>query len=239
MMRWGLVWAGGCLLAVAIFAAISIDRTQVENITILDGPNAKQLLSVRTRLGEVDASTRDLAQIKTLLTALDWVHHVNVRKAWPDGISIKIYPEQIIAYWNDDGFINEEGEALVTDLLIGGDLPHLYGPEGEEQEVMVRYQQFNRMLAGYGHTIEALRYSERGAWIIETKDGLQVLLGKEDLKARMQSLLTVSENLRLAGDIGRVERMDARYSNGVAVRFVENDQLQLSGVNNSVKDANL
>ena len=239
MMRWGLVWAVGCLLAVMIFTAISIDRTEVEKITILGGPNEKQLISVRARLGEMEARARDLKQIKSLITALDWVHHVNVRKAWPAGISLEIYPEQIIAYWNDDGFINEEGEVLVTDLLIGGDLPHLYGPDGAEQAVMVRYQQFNRMLAGHGHTIEALRYSERGAWIIETRDGLQMLLGKEDLKARMQSLLTVSENLRLSGDIGRVERMDARYSNGVAVRFVENDQLQLSGVNDSVGDRNL
>jgi hypothetical protein len=66
-----------------------------------------------------------------------------------------------------------------------------------------------------------------------------VLLGKEDLKARMQRFLTVSVRLAERGDARFVERMDARYINGVAVLFEKNTQIKLAELNKPLGERSL
>jgi cell division protein FtsQ len=219
------------------FGKVSIDQAAVEEIRVVGNLDDPQLMSVRARLNELDAVISDASAVKQAVNDLNWVNRVNVRKEWPAGISVEVFPEQIIAYWNDNGFISEQGQVVETDLLVGGDLPLLYGPVGTEFEVMLQYQQLNRMLNVYGHEIRMLKKSERGAWSIETRDRLQVLLGKEDLKARMHRFLTVIN--RLQDEEKRIVRMDARYINGVAVQFAKDGQLNLADITQSVGEQSL
>ena len=199
----------------------------------------RQLVSIKQSLGGVDIASSEVEQVKHILSELDWVHHVNVRKNWPAAIEVEIFPESVIAYWNDNGFINEEGAVLYTEMLVGGDLPHLYGPAGSELEVMGQFQQLSQMLNNYGHEIKVLTVTTRGSWSLETEEGVEVLLGKEDLKARMQRFLNVSIRLADRGEARFVERMDARYINGVAVHFEKNNQIKLAELNKRVGERSL
>ena len=230
----------GILLVVAglAFATDSIDRSNVERIFILGNFDAHQLESIKTMLTKVDIASSDVEQVKKALRELEWVHHANVRKSWPNAIEVEVLPETVIAYWNDDGFISREGLVLYTEILVGGDLPHLYGPAGSELDVMKQFQQLSPMLNNYGHEIKSLTVTKRGSWSLETQDGVEVLLGKEDLKARMQRFLTVSVKLLERKDAMFVVRMDARYINGVAVNF-EKKQIKLAEFNKSVGERNL
>ncbi len=227
MLRSGFVAAVIVISGVLVFAKLTIDLSAVENLTIVGELSEKQLISVRQQLVAVEDSKWKADAIRLMLIELPWVHHVGIRREWPAGMSIEIHPESVMAYWNDNGFINSESRVLVTDLLQGGDLPFLYGPEGTEMEVMSRYQQLGGMLKSHGHGIRVLRRSDRGSWTIETREGIDVRLGKEDLKARLDRFLEVAGKLRRQGDERAIDRMDARYSNGVAVRFVENKDLNL------------
>ena len=222
-----------------VFATVSIDRSPVEHVAIVGVSDESQLVSIREALSGIEITARDSDLLKTKLGALDWIHHVNVRRNWPSGVDIEVHPEVVIAYWNDDGFINEQGRILVTDLLVGGDIPHLYGPAGAEFEVMTQYQQLGRMLHAYGHDIEVLKVNDRGSWSIETEENIEVLLGKEDLNARMQRFLKVSDRLHERGEKREINRMDARYVNGVAVHFQENDHIKLADINNRVGEQSL
>ena len=89
------------------------------------------------------------------------------------------------------------------------------------------------MLNSYGQGIKVLTVTDRGAWSLETKNGVEVLLGKEDLKARMRRFLSVSVRLAERGDAMFVKRMDARYMNGVAVRFEKDNQFEFTEFNKS------
>ncbi len=241
MLRPSTGFVSGVLLVVGLltFATVSIDRSNVKRMSIVGNLDERQLSSIKAALTEVDTASSEVEQVKQTLSELDWVHHANVRKNWPHAIEIEVFPESVIAYWNDDGFINKEGSVLYTEMLIGGDLPHLYGPEDAELDVMKQFQQLNHMLNNYGHEIKVLTVTERGSWSLETEDGVQVLLGKEDLKARMQRFLTVSVKLGERGDARFVERMDARYINGVAVHFEKDNQIKLAELNKSVGERSL
>lgn len=225
-----------CLLS---FAVVSIDRSAIERVSIVGDLSPEQLASLKENLAGFELADAEPADIREAVSELEWVHHANVRKGWPSGVDLEVHVEKVIAYWNDKGFINEEGGSLYSNLIVGGDLPHLYGPVGSEQEVMDQYQQLSGMLSKYGHEIKVLRVTERGSWSIETEEGVEVLLGKEDLKARMKRFLVVSERLRMQGNSRKVDRMDARYINGVAVEFADKNHMKLAEVNNSVGEQNL
>ena len=235
----GFLVASAVVLGLLSFAVVSIERSTIEHLAIAGELTPGQLASLKAHFDGVALSGMAPEDIRRQVTDLEWVHHVNMRKQWPYGIRLEVHVQQVIAYWNDNGFINDENDALYSNLIPAGDLPHLYGPVGSEQEVMEKYQQFSGMLNKYGHEIEALTVTERGSWWIETEGGVEVLLGKENLRARMQRFLVVSERLRMQSESREVERMDARYMNGVAVEFSDNKEMKLAEVNNNVGEQNL
>ena len=235
----GSVLAMSLVVGALAFATGFIDRSNVERISIVGNFNDRQLETIKALLTEVDIASNEVKQLKQTLSELDWVHHANVRKNWPQAIEIEIFPESVIAYWNDNGFINRQGRVLYTEMLVGGDLPHLYGPGGAELDVMEQFQQLSQMLNNHGHEIKVLTVTERGAWSLETESGVQVLLGQEDLQARTRRFITVSVKLAERGDARFVERMDARYINGVAVHFEKDNQLKLAEFNKSEGERSL
>ena len=221
------------------FATDSIDRSNVERISIVGNFDERQLKSIKALLADIDIESSEVGQVRQALRELSWVRHANVRKTWPHAIEVEVLPERVIAYWNDSGFISSEGSVLYTEMLVGGDLPHLYGPAGSELDVMEQFQQLSHMLNNYGFEIKVLTITESGSWSLETENGVEVLLGKEDLKARMQRFLTVSTRLAERGDAMFVERIDARYINGVAVHFEKKNQIKLAESNKSVGERSL
>lgn len=225
----------GILLGVGglAFATALIDRSNVGRMSIVGDLNDRQLESIKASLIDVDIASREVERVKQALSELDWVHHANVRKNWPNAIEVEVFPENVLAYWNDDGFINSEGSVVSAEVLVGGDLPHLYGTQGSEQNVMEQFQQLSQMLNSYGQGIKVLTVSDRGAWSLETKSGVEVLLGKEDLKARLRRFLSVSVTLAERGEAMFVKRMDARYVNGVAVHFEKKNQTKFTEFNKS------
>ena len=216
-----------------VFAKDSIDRSNVERISIVGNFDERQLKSIRALLAEIDIASIEVGQVKQALRELGWVRQANVRKNWPNAIEVEVIPVRVIAYWNENGFISGEGSVLYTEMLLGGDLPHLSGPAGSELDVMERFQQLSQMLNNYGLEMKALTVTERGSWSLETENGVKVLLGKEDLKARMQRFLTVSAMLAEREGAMFAERIDARYINGVAVNF-EKSQIKFAEFNKSV-----
>ena len=226
-------------IGLLFFAIVFIDQSIVRNISIVGSLNDRQLASIEDAFSGIDISSVESDQIDGALSELNWVHHANIRKSWPQTIEVEVFPESVIAYWNDKGFINKEGSVLYSNMLLGGDLPHLYGPSGSERQVMEQYQQLSQMLNNYGYAIKVLSITEMQSWSLETESGVEVLLGREDLKARMQRFLAIIETLAERGDKRFVKRIDARYINGVAIDFGTENTLQLAELNKPAEERNL
>ncbi|MFT7219471.1 MAG: cell division septal protein FtsQ [Candidatus Azotimanducaceae bacterium] len=226
----GFFWATTFFVGLVLFATLSVDQKSVGEIVVVGDLSEAQLGSIKLETDALKLTREKTPEVKVILNNLSWVHHVNIRKNWPDGLVIEVTPERAIAYWNDDAFITQEGNVVVTDLIVGGDLPHLYGPVGREFDVMTQYQQLWPTLRSSGHEIKVLSMNDRSSWSIETQEDITVFLGKDDLRARMTRFLVVSESLRKEGDKRRIKTMDARYANGVAVDFYNNEQLEIADI---------
>ena len=166
-------------------------------------------------------SLSDITDVKKSLEAVGWIHSAQVTLHWPDEMEIEVVSEVAIAYWNDDAFINSEGFVFESANYVGGELPQLYGLVGKEKVVMKHYQKLSRALLKSGRFIEVLKLNDRGSLEFESKDGIRVALGNVDIEQRLQRFLTVSRAIKGMENVPQIEKFDARYTNGVAVNFVE------------------
>ncbi|XOV87301.1 MAG: cell division protein FtsQ/DivIB [Pseudomonadota bacterium] len=215
-----LIAASLVVVMVVIAVNAALDYSLEINYVAVDGElNEAQREEVLLVMRDDFQRFVRLDDIKASIESIRWIHHVEVARQWPDRVRLRVVPERPIAYWNDDSYVNEEGRAFASAHMHIGKLTQLYGPEGKEQLVMQQYQQLTKSLARTGVSLETLRLDERGAWEFTTDRKIRVLLGKEDIKERVQRYLLVMENTDLAGRMDDVEQIDTRYSNGLAVSW--------------------
>ena len=166
------------------------------------------VLAMRSALSDID-------QVRNQVEGLSWVAAAEVRFNWPDELTISVHPERAIAYWNEAAFINKEGVAFQSTFHAGIDLPHLYGPRDQVDEVMRRYLEIRRALPDFA--IEMVEVRARCAVAFELRAGWQVLLGSSDIRARLHRSVVVINRLEGMGVNPLNTRIDARYTDGVAI----------------------
>jgi cell division protein FtsQ len=207
------------LLIVTFVVNISGQKFEMTRVSIAGDLSDDQRQDVYKRLiGAMDGGQR-ISEIKQLLEATGWIHHVEVSRRWPDKLLISIVNETPIAYWNDDAFISRDGKVFFSRYQHGGDLAQLYGPVGEELLVTQQYEQLNNALLKSGQEIEVLSLDDRGSWQFADAAGVKVLLGKEHITERIQRYLQVIDDGGLVRRMDNVMRIDTRYSNGVSVSW--------------------
>lgn len=178
-----------------------------------------QRAEVYARLVADRRRIKGIEDIKNLLERVSWISRVDVMRHWPDRITVAVVPEKPIATWNGDAFLDDSGNVFRSHYFNGSKLASLYGPAGSEDEVMEQYQQLAKALNRDGLSISTLKLDERGAWKFTTDGGIGVMLGKDDIMARLQRFLLVLHSKQLAPRVNDVKQIDTRYTNGVAVSW--------------------
>jgi cell division protein FtsQ len=165
----------------------------------------------------------NLADVRAALEELPWVRSVEVRRAWPDRLAVKIEEHVALARWPDDRLVNTFGELFVGSPMP--QLPLLGGPAGSQREVAERYHAFRQILAPIGGEPVQVLLSPRLAWEIRAtlpdRPMLAIDLGrdqpKQPVNERLARFVAVYPSTvgRLAS---RIDYVDLRYPNGFALR---------------------
>ena len=132
------------------------------------------------------------------LETLDWVRAARARRIWPAAVRIEL----------DLRAAAPPGVSLAT------------ASSGETQRL---FEVLNPSIADAGLTLAALDETDAGGWRIELGNGVPILLGHEALSERLGRALAVFGD-QLSGRVEQVERIDARYASGVAVRWRRADE---------------
>jgi cell division protein FtsQ len=190
----------------------------------------------RTTRSELEAATRgrvsgnffaaDLAQLRSGLEQLPWVRRVDVRRAWPDRLEVRLEEHQAMARWGDAGLVNVHGERFAGQSEDA--LPMFAGPAGTEGEVARRYRRFVELLAPLGSGLDRVILTPRYAWQLRLDSGLNIELGRDlandPAEARLARFVAV-----YPGTLGRIARrheyVDLRYTNGFALRVPDLERL--------------
>jgi cell division protein FtsQ len=164
----------------------------------------------------------DLTRVRADIENLPWVARAEVSRHWPDALHIRVVEHRPVARWNERGLFSDRGEVFEVSGSEGMQgLATLTGPDGRRQEVLESWQRMRRELATIGLDIDRLRVDERGAWTLTLGNGIELMLGREKVDERLARFISVHDELS-AGE-QRAARVDLRYTNGLAVRWVERD----------------
>jgi len=161
----------------------------------------------------------DLEGIRDDLKALPMVHEVTVRRAWPDRLMVFITEQVPVLRFGEDAYLNPYAEAFRPAATLPGlELPQVTGPAGSEKLLLDRFDAFTELLEPSGLRIARLALDGKHAWRITLSNGAEVLLGRRDVenKTRVVSRLLAGD---WAAERDRIERLDMRYSNGLAVAW--------------------
>jgi len=203
--------------------------------------------AVMATIGEaIDASgaaglhSLSLAQVQSAVSSLSWADRVSARRRWPDTLVVQLMPLTAVARWGGGGFVASNGEVIsLSASNARTQLPLLNCEGANSARAMEVFNLLSRALNPADLRLIELNESLLGEWtagIVErasaselSAEPMFVSLGADDLVPRLQRFLAVRARLidehKMAGGYSspmtRVASIDARYHNGVAVRFVE------------------
>ncbi|WP_077528657.1 cell division protein FtsQ/DivIB [Vreelandella utahensis] len=160
----------------------------------------------------------DLSRVKAQLEMLPWVESAAVEREWPGTLSVSVREHDPVALWNGRALISDEGAVFRPAAPAALDLPRLNGPPGRADEVLERARAFRSELAALGLGLESISLEARGAWTLLLDNGISVSLGRDRVRERFERFMTVYES-RLSPVAADITGVDARYGNGVAVRW--------------------
>ncbi|SFM74033.1 cell division protein FtsQ/DivIB [Marinobacter zhejiangensis] len=166
----------------------------------------------------------DLAEIKDALEQRPWVQSAAVRRVWPDRLVVDIREKKPLAYWNQDQLVSRTGQLFRPgNREVAGRLPQLAGPDERVEDVIAMARTMAEALAEKGVGFAGLTLEPRGAWTLLLNNGIEVSLGRDQVNQRFERFMAVYQG-QLAPRADEVERIDARYTNGVAVQWKPLDE---------------
>ncbi|MBU0501492.1 MAG: cell division protein FtsQ/DivIB [Gammaproteobacteria bacterium] len=164
--------------------------------------------------------TVNVLAVKRAAESLPWVAKASVRRVWPDTLLIRVTEQTPYARWGRQGLVNPGGVVFGSGgTELSQALPQLAGPEGSGRELIERYRYASKVLEPLGMKVAGLELNERGAWSLWTDGGVQVRLGVGGFNRRLERFVMAYPHLtKEAGR--RMESVDLRYANGMAVKWV-------------------
>lgn len=180
----------------------------------------------------------NLKKLKKNIENSDWVQSIEIRKVWPDQLIFNLVEHEPVIFVGD-GVLTREG-GLIKTLLKDEYIERL--PEfdfldnknlSEERTIAVwnEFKQIKKLLFELKLNVKKLTISELDSWKIDFKSGLQISLGRKNRFKRVQRLV---KTYPLIKDKTAIKRIDLRYHNGLAIRWLDN-QSEIASLNNYLK----
>ncbi|MCI0507706.1 MAG: cell division protein FtsQ/DivIB [Gammaproteobacteria bacterium] len=172
----------------------------------------------------------DVGGLKQNLEQYAWIKAVSIRRVWPDVLQILVTEQQPVAVWNHDSIINREGElfAPVAEQFPEG-LAAVNGPPGTHRALIKHFNALSQMAGELGLAITDITLNDRRAMQVTLSNGLQLLMGRvrNETESATEMLRFVrAYKATLAPQSDRIQVVDLRYTNGLAVRWKRQALLQ-------------
>jgi cell division protein FtsQ len=161
----------------------------------------------------------DLDRIRTEVADLPWVDSVTIRRVWPDTLRVKVLEQQPLARWGKDALLNQRGEIFRPQPLPA--FTQLAVLEGQVQDavgISREFQRIDTLLKTVGLEMSRVRVDARQAWLLHTRDGLEINLGRREILPRLARFVRLYPQLEQSAE-ARLKRVDLRYTNGFSASW--------------------
>lgn len=159
--------------------------------------------------------TVDLAETRAAFQQLPWVRSVSVRRKFPWQLEVVLEEHTALARWNKTSLVNTYGELF--DAKSDETLPEFSGEQENSLVVARMYGELEQELLPMQRHIVQLDLSPRMAWQVKLDDGMEIALGREEMRERLARFVKVFP-YSVAVRVPNARRIDLRYRNGFAVQ---------------------
>ena len=204
----------------------TLREVRVESLYGMDLRHVNELTVRNSVLGKIRGNffTTDLDQVRSTFEAVPWVRRATVRREWPNGLIVEVEEHEALGTWGEGRLLSVKGDVFTANLAEADDdheLPAFAGPAGSEKDVLARFSELRAWFAPVKLVPQELALSSRYAWTVKLDNGMSVELGREQdkntVKARVQRLVGVYPQLVARLQEGRIDTIDMRYPNGLAL----------------------
>ena len=158
-----------------------------------------------------------LQDAQDAIERLPWVQSAQVRKQWPDVLEVRVVEHKPFARWGNDRMLSEQGQLFATPARLRDvALPQLGGPDSKTADVVALYNESRALFAPTGLDVERLEMDARGSWSLGLSNGIAIIVGRDDARARLQRFARVLP--QLMDPQSPIARADLRYTNGFTVQ---------------------
>jgi len=178
------------LISSIVFAfdqLFSPDSFQVEELKIsadFERINPEQINQQVLPLIKNNYFAVNLKQVEQTVKDNAWVDQISVRRQWPRSIHIRLSEQKAVAHWGKNAYLNSRAEPFAVEHQSSlRELPHLYGPQGTEKELLDRFYQWKKRFAKKHLVLESLTMTPRYSY--EAK----VLIPREQQKQLTEQAL--------------------------------------------------
>ena len=222
------VLIAGLLIAIAVTAYNIYQRVLQQNLFPLKRVIIREPLRYGD-MGEVSEIIRnhhqrdlmhmDVALLADEMQRLDWIAKASVYKRWPDAVEVELEERVPVVRWGGSAYLDAAGEPFsIPDNDKLRQLFTLHGPDGYEKQVLQYYQLIAPWLASPHLEIKELLLDQRLIWHARLDNGLDVILGRDQLNERLKKLAVV--NAKVIEPYQRyIDAIDLRYHDGFSVRW--------------------
>ena len=175
----------------------------------------------------------NISDIKQSLEGMPWIDSVDLVRQWPDTLEVVVREQAPIARWGENGFVNVRGEIIIVDKSNSlSRFSTLTGQEKDAGLIMQQYSLLASKLQTYNMSIDVLEKNHRGVWRLQLKNGWKIIVGRSDVYKKVQRLTYLLDIKKLNAQM-KIESIDLRYQNGLAISWVEdtNDEKKEQAAN--------
>lgn len=161
----------------------------------------------------------DVEYIRDRLHQFPWVSDISVTRKWPDEVEIVITEKTVVARWNKESLLSEDGNLFVPkESSYPEGLPEFIGPDGQQINMLKYFININRILTPLHAKISYLELTPYLTWMLKLDNGMALRIGHNDVLTRMNHFVKVYP--KIIGERAEdVDYIDLRYPNGMAVRW--------------------
>lgn len=179
--------------------------------------------------------TLDLATIKRVVDSQPWVERSEVRRQWPDTLSVEIVESVPVMRWKTGGWLTVDGRIVELPGFENLSAVTVFGPPSQSLQIMSRAYQWAGKLDAVGLRLILVNVSDWRSWraVVSREDrageaNIEIALGTVELDQRFDRFLLVYQMGLLASDVETVF-VDVRYPDGLAIAGVRSFDRRQSG----------
>ena len=159
----------------------------------------------------------DIQELQNELKKHAWIADIKISRVWPSSLTVELSQRAPIAIWNKIGLFAQDGEVFYPNSIEDISVPKLSGVVGHENEVLQAYIKLEKVCQLKKLMISELLVDKRGAIDLTLKNGMQILLGKNEPIKKMQRFVQIYDKV-FTNKVG-ASRVDLRYPKGMAVKW--------------------